>query len=391
MATVAPQQPDAAAADLKALVSDFLRKRGVLGSLKAQLRSSVFAILKSPDEAGTLKLPFENPRVTALRATKEGRQSLLLVRDLLKTLGLEYTLAVFEPEVHLDNDDPDDADDILQSLNLAAAATSDSTTSSNSIPKPLLVRLVERHNHPQQHHKPALSAPLAPLHKPTHPPPPVPAPATTRASSSPQPGTVSSSSSATPSGPPPTKELPTPPPAPPAHTDPKPPQPPTTTQWPSLTPTPTPTPTTTPKPTHPEREYEDDEDDFEQKDVDELLGGGDDDEEDEEDKEDHVRDEMMSEDANAAKHPGPQSADDNNDDDDNDNDEMGLIRPLSPHLLNDGNDNNDDEHDDDNDNDLELVTSDRSVSPDFGGHHTAYDHQEDADIDPHVDDDDESL
>ncbi|KAJ3174661.1 FGFR1 oncoprotein partner [Geranomyces variabilis] len=300
-----PQAPD----DLKNLVSDVLRKRGILGSLKAQLRSSVFAILKSPDDATSVTLPLENAKVTALRATKEGRQSLLLVRDFLKTLGLEYTLAVFEPEVHLDDDDAAQNASLLNALNLPT------TTTITPSAKPLLTQLLER----QAVHHPAtatatttppllpLGKPLAPLHKPSHPPPPLPPPSS-------------------PSGPPPTKELPSPPKAASSATTTANP----TSSWPTLSPEKKVSPPP-PQPKALEAGYEDDgfdEDDAagDMADLDRILGGGGDDDDGMEESD------LLSE----QKHPGPVSANEDEDDD----------QPVvfSP-------------------SEVEVMTSDRSVSP----------------------------
>ncbi|KAJ3150890.1 FGFR1 oncoprotein partner [Geranomyces variabilis] len=309
-----PQGPD----DLKNLVSDVLRKRGVLGSLKAQLRSSVFAILKSPDDAASVTLPLENAKVTALRATKEGRQSLLLVRDLLKTLGLEYTLAVFEPEVHLDDDDVAQNATLLNALNLP--------TSSTPSAKPLLTQLLEQQS---AHHAATtttaatpLSKPFAPLHKPLHPPPPLPPPTS-------------------PSGPPPTKELPSPPKA--ASATPAT----ATSSWPTLTP-PEKKVSPPPQARASEADYEDDGfDDVDaagdMADLDRILGGGADD--GMEEGEDPLSEE---------KHPGPVSVYEEEDDD-----EQPVV--FSP-------------------SEVEVMTSDRSVSPETAQAAAGFDHSEDVEV-----------
>ncbi|KAJ3160115.1 FGFR1 oncoprotein partner [Geranomyces michiganensis] len=293
-----PQAPD----ELKTLVSDVLRKRGVLGSLKAQLRSSVFAILKSPDDVASLALPLENAKVTAFRASKEGRQSLLLVRDLLKTLGLEYTLAVFEPEVQLEDDDIAQNATLLNALNLPAQTTPSM--------KPLLTQLLERQS---MHPATPLAKPLAPLQKPTHPPPPLPPPLS-------------------PSGPPPTKELPSPPKAAPAAT--------TTasSSWPTLTPDKKAPP---PRAEALEAEYEDD--DFDEDaagdmaDLDRILGGDGTEE---------------SESLSERKHPGPQS--------DVDEEEQRGVFSLP--------------------SEIDVMTSDRSVSPETARNAVGFDHAEDVEV-----------
>ncbi|KAI9002011.1 hypothetical protein BC832DRAFT_129807 [Gaertneriomyces semiglobifer] len=81
---------------LKSLVSDVLQKRGVLGKIQAQLRSSVFAVLQESDENG---LEASSLKTRAILASPQGRNALYLVRDLLAYLELEYTLSVFDPEI----------------------------------------------------------------------------------------------------------------------------------------------------------------------------------------------------------------------------------------------------------------------------------------------------
>ncbi|TPX71440.1 hypothetical protein SpCBS45565_g00997 [Spizellomyces sp. 'palustris'] len=166
---------------LKTLVSDVLAKRGVLGKIKAQLRSSVFSVLQNEAKP----LPLENGKVQALHASPDGRIALALVRDFLKHLDLEYTLAVFEPEASMTDLVLNDAE-IYSALNLSEKEDKD---------KPLLLHLLDNRGSQQ----------LPPVK-------PVPVPQSKSTSSWPPPSPIPISPVATPSGPPPTTRLPPPPP-----------------------------------------------------------------------------------------------------------------------------------------------------------------------------------
>ncbi|KAJ3045543.1 FGFR1 oncoprotein partner [Rhizophlyctis rosea] len=105
-------------ANLKSLVSDALLKRGILGKLKAQLRASVFSVLQESDKGKELTLG--STKAQKLRESHEGKLALELVRDLLKCLDLEYTLAVFLPEADLSDDPLLDGDTTAQELGIHA-------------------------------------------------------------------------------------------------------------------------------------------------------------------------------------------------------------------------------------------------------------------------------
>ncbi|KNC97979.1 uncharacterized protein SPPG_06968 [Spizellomyces punctatus DAOM BR117] len=166
---------------LKALVSDALAKRGVLGKIKAQLRSSVFSVLQNEAKP----LPLENGKVQALHASPDGRIALALVRDFLKHLDLEYTLAVFDPEASMTDLVLNDVE-VHSALNLPEKEDKD---------KPLLLHLLD--NRGSQQLRPIKSVPV---------------PQSKSTSSWPPPSPIPISPVATPSGPPPTTRLPPPPP-----------------------------------------------------------------------------------------------------------------------------------------------------------------------------------
>ncbi|KAI8826649.1 uncharacterized protein EV422DRAFT_510967 [Fimicolochytrium jonesii] len=180
--------------DLKLLVTDVLRKRGVLGSLKAQLRQTVFSILHDPDHVNDT-VPFKNGKMELMWRTKEGRTALYLVRDLLKALDLHSTLAVFDPEIDIgrDLDELNEEKQTLKSLGL-----SNPTTARNG--KPALYRLLELNST-----NATAAAKAAETMSPKNSVTPPPTTASVAATQHPSP---------TPSGPPPTKQLPLPPPAP---------------------------------------------------------------------------------------------------------------------------------------------------------------------------------
>ncbi|RKO90561.1 hypothetical protein BDK51DRAFT_43960 [Blyttiomyces helicus] len=126
--------PNPELASLKALVSDVLSKQGVLGKIKAQLRASVFTVLQDSKTGKDTTAPTGNDKVAALQATPQGRLALELVLEFLQYMDMDYTLAVFGPEISL----PDEGR--VDSLAVAAKLQLGGGTGG----KPLLVRLLER-------------------------------------------------------------------------------------------------------------------------------------------------------------------------------------------------------------------------------------------------------
>ncbi|KAI8922888.1 hypothetical protein BC831DRAFT_473883 [Entophlyctis helioformis] len=92
---LSPARPVDLAA-LKDTVSDALAKRGVLASLKAQLRAAVFTTLNDATPSAAPSVAAQ--RTASLAATEKGRLALDMVREFLQFCRLEQTLSVFNPE-----------------------------------------------------------------------------------------------------------------------------------------------------------------------------------------------------------------------------------------------------------------------------------------------------
>ncbi|XP_074645270.1 centrosomal protein 43-like [Tubulanus polymorphus] len=83
--------------ELRDLVAQSLENNGVLGKIRAQLRASVFLALEEQEHIQNKK-PFVNQKLQKFLSTKEGCVVAGLVREFLEYFGLEFTLAVFDPE-----------------------------------------------------------------------------------------------------------------------------------------------------------------------------------------------------------------------------------------------------------------------------------------------------
>lgn len=85
--------------ELRDLVTETLQNSGVLGKIKAQLRSNVYLAIEAGNETELKKKSrHSNPRLDKFAATSEGRLALQLVHEFLVFFGLDYSQMVFEPE-----------------------------------------------------------------------------------------------------------------------------------------------------------------------------------------------------------------------------------------------------------------------------------------------------
>ena len=89
--------------ELKNLVIQSLETNGVLGQVRAQLRSCVFKVIDNQDQVEQKRSSFhwENPKAKALRESKSGSLMAELIKEFLKFYRLDYTLAIYEPETNL--------------------------------------------------------------------------------------------------------------------------------------------------------------------------------------------------------------------------------------------------------------------------------------------------
>ena len=89
--------------ELKNLVIQSLETNGVLGQVRAQLRSCVFKVIDNQDQVEQRKssFHFENPRARALRESKPSSLMAELIQEFLEFYRMDYTLAIFKPESNL--------------------------------------------------------------------------------------------------------------------------------------------------------------------------------------------------------------------------------------------------------------------------------------------------
>ena len=88
--------------EMKNLVIQTLETRGVLGQIRAKLRSSVFKIVDDKDQRGNppqgCGLKWENPLLYKIRDTNVGGLISELIREFMEHLKMDYSLSVFIPE-----------------------------------------------------------------------------------------------------------------------------------------------------------------------------------------------------------------------------------------------------------------------------------------------------
>lgn len=86
--------------EMKNLVIQSLETRGVLGPIRAKIRSSVFKIVDEQDQKSRMGcgLKWENTLLYKVSETKCGLLVAELIREFLECLKMDYSLSVFIPE-----------------------------------------------------------------------------------------------------------------------------------------------------------------------------------------------------------------------------------------------------------------------------------------------------
>lgn len=119
--------------ELKNIVIQTLESNGILGNLRAQLRSSVFKVIDSQDK--NLKdgcgFQWENPLAPKIVETAEGMMCIDIIREFLEFYRMDYTLSTFLPECSL-SQEPKSRPELEEKLGV---------TQSNSS-MPLLMNLI---------------------------------------------------------------------------------------------------------------------------------------------------------------------------------------------------------------------------------------------------------
>lgn len=121
--------------ELKNLVIQTLETNGILGQLRAQLRSCVFKVIDNQEqiEKGHSGFHWENPNAKKVLSTATGVLCAELIRDFLEFYKLDYTLAIFMPEVNLSQQNALSKDELSKKVGLSSASSQ----------KPLMAQLVE--------------------------------------------------------------------------------------------------------------------------------------------------------------------------------------------------------------------------------------------------------
>ncbi|KAI5610937.1 FGFR1 oncogene partner isoform X8 [Silurus asotus] len=84
--------------ELRDLLIQNLENNGVLNKIKAELRAAVFLALEEQDKVEN-KTPLVNENLRKCLSTKDGN----LITDFLQVFNLDFTLAVFQPEINTVN------------------------------------------------------------------------------------------------------------------------------------------------------------------------------------------------------------------------------------------------------------------------------------------------
>uniref|UniRef100_A0A1A8EQG1 Centrosomal protein 43 n=1 Tax=Nothobranchius korthausae TaxID=1143690 RepID=A0A1A8EQG1_9TELE len=123
--------------ELRDLLIQNLENSGVLNKLKAEMRAAVFLAMEDQDRLEN-KSPLVNENLNKCLNSKDGRLVASLIMDFLQVFNLDFSLAVFQPEINSLNG-LDSRDLVRRELGL-----SDSEQNQNS---PLLLELIRRNQH----------------------------------------------------------------------------------------------------------------------------------------------------------------------------------------------------------------------------------------------------
>ncbi|XP_061099486.1 FGFR1 oncogene partner isoform X9 [Conger conger] len=123
--------------ELRDLLIQNLENNGVLNKIKAELRAAVFLALEEQDKVEN-KTPLVNENLKKCLNTKDGRLVASLITDFLHVFNLDFTLAVFQPEINSLNG--------LESRE-AVARELGITDQEGNKGTPLLLELIKRSRH----------------------------------------------------------------------------------------------------------------------------------------------------------------------------------------------------------------------------------------------------
>ena len=84
--------------DVKNLLIETLDSKGILGQIRAQLRSSVFKAIDEQDNKYGFGFKWENPTLYKIIGSKLGILSAELIREFMESHRMDYSLSTFIPE-----------------------------------------------------------------------------------------------------------------------------------------------------------------------------------------------------------------------------------------------------------------------------------------------------
>ena len=119
--------------DLKNLVIQTLETNGILGQLRAQLRSCVFKVIdnQEPIEKGQSSFHWDNPHAKKILQTASGVLCAELIRDFLEFYKLDYSLSIFLPESGLKQGG--NKEELIKKVGLET----------NEVSKPIMMQVLE--------------------------------------------------------------------------------------------------------------------------------------------------------------------------------------------------------------------------------------------------------
>ncbi|TRY96412.1 hypothetical protein DNTS_033281 [Danionella cerebrum] len=139
--------------ELRDLLIQNLENNGVLNKIKAELRAAVFLALEEQDKVEN-KTPLVNDNLKKSLNTKDGRLVAGLITDFLQVFNLDFTLAVFQPEISTLNG-LETRETLSKELDISESEVNKNT--------PLLLELVKRGRHKDKGDRVTLPKELLPF------------------------------------------------------------------------------------------------------------------------------------------------------------------------------------------------------------------------------------
>ena len=110
--------------ELKNLVIQTLETNGILGQLRAQLRSCVFKVIDNQEQMEKGQgsgFHWENPQARKVLSTASGVICAELVKEFLEFYKLDYSLSIYMPEVNLNTQPATSKEDLAEKVGLGSA------------------------------------------------------------------------------------------------------------------------------------------------------------------------------------------------------------------------------------------------------------------------------